>query len=141
MPRTRQASRCSSSRIGTRASRVMSAGVWSFDPAPPLVIHTVTISLPDRAHLASVPPTVNSWSSGCAWMLIAQAGAAGSTAVLRRRAPRSGMPGLVSALSSATGHAPELAEDVWIVRLEPVAEVPSQELRGRRPRPALEDEV
>jgi len=25
-----------------------------------------------------VPPTVNSWSSGCAWMLIARFGAGGS---------------------------------------------------------------
>src|SRR5205823_5021307 len=75
-------------------------------------------------------------------MLIAQAGAAGSAAVLRRRrAPRSGTPGVVSAVSSATGDAPELGEDVWIVGLEPVAEAPPQELRGRRPRPALEDEV
>src|SRR5712692_6600325 len=104
-------------------------------------MQTVTTRAPDRAHLASVLPTVNSWSSGCAWMLMAQAGAAGSTAVLRRRAPRSGMPGLVSALSSDTGHAPELAEDVRVVGLEPVAEAPPQELRGGRPRPALEDEV
>src|SRR5437879_8019393 len=74
-------------------------------------------------------------------MLIAQAGAAGSAAVLRRRLPRSGTPGVVSAVSSATGDAPELGEDVWIVGLEPVAEAPPQELRGRRPRPALEDEV
>src|SRR5207244_7368406 len=80
--------------------------------------------------------------SGWAWMLIAQAGAAGSAAVLRRRrAPRSGTPGVVSAVSSATGDAPELGEDVRIVGLEPVAEAPPQELRGRRPRPALEDEV
>src|SRR6266852_3188953 len=104
-------------------------------------MQTVTTRAPDRAHLASVPPTVNSWSSGCAWMLIVQAGATGSTAVLRRRAPRSGMPGLVSALSSATGHAPELGEDVRIMGLEPVAEAPPQELGGRRPGAALEDEV
>src|SRR6202171_6207454 len=58
-----------------------------------------------------------------------------------RRAPRSGTPGVVSAVSSATGDAPELGEDVRIVGLEPVAEAPPQELRGRRPRPALEDEV
>src|SRR2546422_3057760 len=75
-------------------------------------------------------------------MLIAQAGAAGSAAVVRRRrAPRSGTPGAVSAVSSAIGDTPELGEDVWIVGLEPVAEAPPQELRGRRPRPALEDEV
>src|SRR5437660_4727965 len=74
-------------------------------------------------------------------MLIAQAGAAGSAAILRRRLPRSGTPGVVSAVSSATGDAPELGEDVWIVGLEPVAKAPPQELRGRRPRPALEDEV
>src|SRR2546427_7119188 len=104
-------------------------------------MQTVMTRLPERAHLASVPPTVNSWSSGWAWMLIAQAGAAGSAALLRRRAPRSGTPGAVSAVSSAIGDTPELGEDVWIVGLEPVAEAPPQELRGRRPRPALEDEV
>src|ERR1700682_2366252 len=58
-----------------------------------------------------------------------------------RRAPRSGTPGVVSAVSSAAADAPELGEDVWIVGLEPVAEAPPQELRARRPRPALEDEV
>jgi len=45
-------------------------------------------------------------------MLIAQAGAAGSAAVLRRRLPRSGTPGVVSAVSSATGDRPDLGEDV-----------------------------
>src|SRR5216683_3891992 len=104
-------------------------------------MQTVMTRLPERAHLASVPPTVNSWSSGWAWMLIAQAGDAGSAAVLRRRLPRSGTPGVVSAVSSATGDTPELGEDVRIVSLEPVAEAPPQELRGRRPRPALENEV
>src|SRR4029077_21271515 len=51
---------------------------YLLEPAPPLVMHTVTTSQPARAHLARVPPTVNSWSSGCAWMLIARLGAGGS---------------------------------------------------------------
>src|ERR1700737_3880184 len=61
-----------------RITRVMSRGVYLLEPAPPLVRHTVITSQPARAHLASVPPTVNSWSSGCAWMLIARLGAGGS---------------------------------------------------------------
>src|SRR6185295_647249 len=65
--------------MGASASRVMLAGVYSLEPALPLVMHTVTTALPARAHFASVPPTVNSWSSGCAWMLMTRAGAAGST--------------------------------------------------------------
>src|SRR5581483_3017999 len=81
-PRMRQASRCSSSRMTTRAYRVMSGGVYLLEPAPPLVMHTVITSHPARAHLASVPPTVNSWSSGCAWMLIARFGAGGSFGAL-----------------------------------------------------------
>jgi hypothetical protein len=36
----------------------------SFDPESPLVMTTETISQPAFAHLASVPATVNSWSSG-----------------------------------------------------------------------------
>src|SRR5688500_13953938 len=35
---------------------------------------TEMISQPAFAHLASVPPMENSWSSGCAWMLIASWG-------------------------------------------------------------------
>src|SRR5689334_24650507 len=66
--------------MGTRAWRVMSRGVYLLEPAPPLVRHTVITSEPARAHLASVPPTVNSWSSGCAWMLITRLGAGGSWA-------------------------------------------------------------
>src|SRR5262244_2112686 len=94
MPRTRQARRCSSSRMGTNASRVMSGGVWSLEPAPPLVMHTVTISLPARAHFARVPPTVNSWSSGCAWMLITRGGGDGSLRTDRVERARSGTPGV-----------------------------------------------
>src|SRR5688572_7065200 len=75
MPSTAHAARCSSWRIFSSRSRVMSAGVESFEPASPLVMHTVTISLPARAHVASVPATVNSWSSGCAWIDITRAGA------------------------------------------------------------------
>src|SRR5207249_5837631 len=75
-------------------------GVWSFDPAPPLVMHTVTISLPARAHLASVPPTVNSWSSGCAWMLITRLGAGGSRRAVFAGLARSGTSG---AAGSASG--------------------------------------
>src|SRR5258705_9940809 len=56
----------------------MSSGVYLLEPAPPRVMQTATISQPARAHFASVPPTVNSWSSGCAWMLMTRAGAAGS---------------------------------------------------------------
>src|ERR1700730_3328986 len=93
MPSTRQARRCSSSRIGTSASRVMSAGVCSFEPVPPLVMHTVTISLPARAHFASVPPTVNSWSSGWAWMLITRLGGGGSRRAGFASFARSGTPG------------------------------------------------
>ena len=36
-----------------------------------IVTITEMIWQPARAHFASVPPTLNSWSSGCAWMLIA----------------------------------------------------------------------
>src|SRR5262245_46845834 len=64
--------------MGARASRVMLAGVYSLEPALPLVMHTVITALPERAHFAKVPPTVNSWSSGWAWMLMTRAGAAGS---------------------------------------------------------------
>ena len=60
----------------------MSSGVYLLEPAPPRVMQTATISQPARAHLASVPPTVNSWSSGCAWMLIARFGAGGSLGFL-----------------------------------------------------------
>jgi len=41
-PSLRVRSSGSSSRIFTRRSRVMSGGVERFDPASPLVIHTVT---------------------------------------------------------------------------------------------------
>jgi len=78
MPSTPQAARCSSSRIFASRSRVMSAGVDLFEPASPRVRQTVTISLPARAHLASVPATVNSWSSGCAWIDSTRFGAGGS---------------------------------------------------------------
>ena len=71
----------------------MSGGVKRFDPPVPRVMHTVTTALPARAHLARVPPTVNSWSSGWAWMLMTRAGGAGSTAV-RFFLPCSGMPGV-----------------------------------------------
>jgi hypothetical protein len=60
IPSTRQAWRCSSSRMVPSAVRVMSLGVHWFEPALPLVRHTVTMRLPAFAHLASVPPTVNS---------------------------------------------------------------------------------
>src|SRR5215831_3132986 len=99
MPNTRQARRCSSSRMGTSASRVMSGGVWSLEPAPPLVMHTVMISLPARAHFAKVPPTVNSWSSGCAWMLITRGGGTGSLRTDRVERARSGTPGVAVASS------------------------------------------
>src|SRR5215467_6591135 len=39
------------------------------------------------------------------------------------------------------GDAAELGEDVRVVGLEPVAKAPAHELRGRRPRSALEHEV
>ena len=58
-------------------------------------MHTVTMAVPARAHLARVPPTVNSWSSGWAWMLITRAGGAGSPAV-RFFLPCSGTPGVRS---------------------------------------------
>ena len=45
----------------------MSAGVKRFEPPVPRVMQTLTMVLPARAHLARVPPTVNSWSS-VAWM-------------------------------------------------------------------------
>ena len=71
----------------------MSSGVKRFDPPVPRVMQTVTMVVPARAHLASVPPTVNSWSSGWAWMLIARAGGAGSTTA-RFFLPCSGTPGV-----------------------------------------------
>src|SRR5262249_17047343 len=64
--------------MGASFSRVMSEGVDSLDPALPLVMHTVTIDDPACAHLARVPATVNSWSSGWAWMLSTRGGAGGS---------------------------------------------------------------
>jgi hypothetical protein len=64
-----------------------------FEPPVPRVMQTQTTALPARAHLARVPPTVNSWSSGWAWMLITRVGGVGSTAV-RFVLPRSGMPGV-----------------------------------------------
>src|SRR2546428_3403319 len=77
MPSTGPAARCPSSGIFASRSRVMSAGVDLFEPASPRVRHTVTISLPARAHLARVPATVNSWSSGCAWIDSTRFGAGG----------------------------------------------------------------
>ena len=71
----------------------MSGGVKRFDPPVPRVMQTVTMVLPARAHLASVPPTVNSWSSGWAWMLID----AGRGRGLHRR------PLLLAALGDARG--------------------------------------
>src|SRR5258705_8821988 len=71
----------------------MSSGVYLLEPAPPLVMHTETTSQPARAHLASVPPTVNSWSSGCAWMLITRLGAGGSRRAALVGLARSGTPG------------------------------------------------
>ena len=53
-------------------------GVNSLDPAFPLVMQTETIVLPAWAHLASVPATVNSWSSGWAWMQNTRPGGVGS---------------------------------------------------------------
>src|SRR5882724_1869029 len=64
-------------------------------------MHTVTISLPARAHLASVPPTVNSWSSGCAWMLITRLGAGGSRRAAFAGLARSGTPGVADSASGS----------------------------------------
>src|SRR5437667_3376602 len=78
--------------MGARPSRVISGGVCRFEPAWPLVMHTETTSLPARAHLARVPPTVNSWSSGWAWIERTRAGAAGSAPGSRSGVARSGTP-------------------------------------------------
>src|SRR6266545_2946340 len=64
-------------------------------------MHTVTISLPAPAHLASVPPTVNSWSSGWAWMLITRLGAGGSRWAAIAGLLLSGTPGVVDFASGS----------------------------------------
>lgn len=46
-----------------------------------------------------------------------------------------------AAEASVAGDTAELGKDVRIVRLKPVAEAPAYELRGGRPRTALEDKV
>jgi hypothetical protein len=50
-------------------------------------MQTVTISLPARAHVARVPATVNSWSSGCAWIDITRAGGLIVAALVIRESP------------------------------------------------------
>src|SRR6185369_8487527 len=64
-------------------------------------MHTVTIALPARAHLASVPPTVNSWSSGCAWMLMTRLGAGGSWRAAFAGLALSGTPGDADSVSGS----------------------------------------
>ena len=64
-------------------------------------MHTVTIALPARAHFASVPPTVNSWSSGCAWMLITRLGAGGSRRAAFVGLALSGTPGDADSVSGS----------------------------------------
>ena len=78
----------------------MSSGVKRFDPPVPRVMHTVTTVVPACAHLAKVPPTVNSWSSGWAWMLITRAGGAGST-TFRFFLPCSGTPGAAESVDAS----------------------------------------
>src|SRR5262245_21568982 len=92
--------------MGARAARVMLAGVYSLEPALPLVMHTVITALPARAHFASVPPTVNSWSSGWAWMLMTRAGAVGSERLGAGSGPTSGVPPSDSGLVVMTSDYP-----------------------------------
>src|SRR5688572_2498750 len=74
MPSTSLAALCSPSRSLASVFLYLAPCAGSFDPESPLVMTTQTISHPALAQRARVPAMLNSWSSGCAWMLMARLG-------------------------------------------------------------------